>query len=204
MPLPCCLTIRSLIGLVIASAVAGVASSTAPPQAPPLANVDILIIRHAEKPDAGKELSPAGVARANAYVRYFKSLKINGKAAHLDHIFATAESKNSDRERLTVEPLAKSLGLVVDDRYKNKAYGALADDIRTHRYGHELLIVWHHGNIPALVSALQGDAPKLFPSGKWASDHFDWIVELHYDGLGRVQPNRTKLVHEHLMPGDAG
>jgi hypothetical protein len=193
---------RAVLIVSGSSAVAGIATSRAAPQGPPLANVEVLIVRHAEKPADGKLLNAAGVARANAYVAYFKNLKIDGQAVHLDHIFATAESKNSDRERLTVAPLAKSLGLTVDDRYKNKAYGDLADDVRTHRYGHELLICWHHGNIPAIVTALQGDSAKLFPTGKWADDHFDWLVELHYDALGRIQPNKTKLIHEHLMPGD--
>jgi len=188
--------------LLVGASIA-LAPGAAPRQGPPLANAEILIIRHGEKPDEGKELSPAGVARATAYVEYFKSIRIDGHPIHIDHIFATAESKNSDRERLTVEPLAKSLDLKIDDRYKNKAYGELATDIVTHRYGHELLICWHHGNIPALVSALQGNATKLFPGGKWPSDHFDWIIRLHYDAQGRIQPNRTELQHEHLMPGDS-
>ena len=193
---------RTLLLVVTALAVVGTATSRVATQGPPLANVEVLIIRHGEKPDSGKELNPAGVARSKAYVAFFKNLKIAGQPVHLDHIFATAEGKNSDRERLTVEPLAKSLGLKVDDRFKNKAYDELAADIAKHRYGHELLICWHHGNIPALVAALQGDSAKLFPSGKWPDDHFDWLVELHYDGLGRIQPDKTKLVHEHLMPGD--
>jgi|SRR5579862_2561061 len=190
--------------LVLSGALAfvGVATSGVSRQGPPLANVEVLIIRHAEKPSEGKALNPAGMARAKAYVAYFKKVKIDGQPVHLDHIFASAEGKNSDRERLTVEPLAKSLGLKIDDRYKNKAYQELADDVRTHRYGHSILICWHHGNIPAIVSALQGDAAKLFPTGKWPDDHFDWLVELHYDALGRIQPNKTRLIHEHLMPED--
>ena len=167
-----------------------------------MANVEILVIRHGEKPASGKELSPAGEARAKAYVNYFEHLKVDGKPVHVDHIFATAEGKNSDRERLTVAPLAAALHLKVDDRFKNKAYGELAEDIEKHRYGHELLICWHHGNIPALVSALQGDAAHLIPGGKWPDDHFDWIVRLHYDGMGRIQPEKSELIHEHLMPGD--
>lgn len=169
---------------------------------PPLANVEILVIRHGEKPGEGKQLSPAGVARAKAYVSYFQHLEIDGRPVHIDHIFATAESKNSDRERLTVKPLAVALDLTVDARYKNKAYGELAADIQHHRYGHELLICWHHGNIPGLVTALQGNASKLIPGGKWPDDHFDWIVRLHYDRTGRIQPDKCSLIHEHLMPGD--
>lgn len=171
-------------------------------QGPPLANTDILIIRHGEKPSEGKMLSPAGEARAKAYVKYFESLKIDGRQVRIDSIFATAEGKNSDRERLTVKPLATALHLKVDDRFKNKAFDELATDLQHHRYGHEILICWHHGNIPKLVTALQGDAAKLIPGGKWPDDHFDWIVRLHYDRMGRIQPEKSELIHEHLMPGD--
>src|SRR6266699_3494061 len=44
---------------------------------PRLRNATVLIIRHAEKPETGKHLSPAGVSRAQAYVSYFKSLRID-------------------------------------------------------------------------------------------------------------------------------
>ena len=41
-----------------------------------LQNSVIVLIRHAEKPDAGDALSPAGEARANAYVDYFKHFTV--------------------------------------------------------------------------------------------------------------------------------
>src|SRR5579885_1483337 len=39
----------------------------------------ILIIRHAEKPEAGFELSPAGQKRAEAYPHYFKDFTLDSK-----------------------------------------------------------------------------------------------------------------------------
>jgi hypothetical protein len=36
-----------------------------------MAGVTILIVRHAEKPESGPDLSPAGSAGAAAYARYF-------------------------------------------------------------------------------------------------------------------------------------
>jgi len=37
----------------------------------------IVVIRHAEKPDAGDGLAPAGDARANAYVNYFEHFNVD-------------------------------------------------------------------------------------------------------------------------------
>jgi hypothetical protein len=169
----------------------------------PMANAVVLIIRHGEKPDDGDQLAPAGVARANDYVKYFEDYKVDGQPLHLDHLFATKDSKGSARERLTIEPLAQALGLKIDNRYKNKEYSELATDMKTHSYGHEMLICWHHGTIPELITALGGDAAKIIGAAKWPGSHFDWVVELHYDADGHVIPAQTTLVHEHLMPGDS-
>jgi hypothetical protein len=39
------------------------------------ANLVIYLVRHAEKPDESSDLSPAGQARATAYLNYFQNLK---------------------------------------------------------------------------------------------------------------------------------
>ena len=168
----------------------------------PLANATVLVIRHGEKPAEGTGLTPAGEARAKAYVGFFKNLKVAGKPIHIDHIFATKDSKNSFRERLTVEPLGKALNLPLDLRFKNKAYGEMVKDIQTHNYGKGILICWHHGNIAPLVKSF-GAAENLIPGGKWPDETFDWLVELKFDANGKLIPNQTKTIHEHLMPTDS-
>src|ERR1700739_189149 len=76
-------------------------------------NAVVLIIRHAEQPEQGDGLSPAGEARAKDYINVFKSLAIDGRPLKLDYIFAAADSRESRRPRLTVEPTAQALGLAV-------------------------------------------------------------------------------------------
>lgn len=44
-----------------------------------LRNATVLIIRHAEKPDAGSLLNARGEQRAAAYVDYFNPLKLDGQ-----------------------------------------------------------------------------------------------------------------------------
>jgi hypothetical protein len=165
------------------------------------ANTTILIIRHGEKPEEGVELAPAGQRRAQAYVKYFADFKLDGSPLHLSHIFATKDSKSSHRETLTIAPLAKALGLSADARFKNAAVDDLASAIKSEDDGTQILICWHHGRIPDLITALGGDPKSLLHADKWPSDHFDWVVELQYDGNGRLI--RQNLLHEHLMPGDS-
>ena len=167
-----------------------------------LANSVVLVIRHGEKPTSGTGLAPAGEARAQAYAKYFPSYRFNGKPFHVDYIFATADSKNSFRERLTVAPLASATKLKTDLRFKNKEYQALADAMRAKSYGKNIVICWHHGKIPVLLTALGADAAKLIPGGKWPDETFDWVIQLAYDKHGKIIPTQTARIPERLMPGD--
>jgi hypothetical protein len=170
---------------------------------PALKDAVILIIRHAEKTASGDELSPEGYKRADAYVNYFKNYQLDGKPLKLDYLYAAADSKNSKRVRLTVEPLSKATGLKLDNRFANKKFQGMVDELRATSHGHEILICWHHGQIANLVEALGADPDTLLPKGKWPDDVFDWVLELHYDGNGRLIPSQTKRINENLMPGDA-
>src|SRR5579863_1551999 len=76
-----------------------------------LRDTTVLIVRHAEKPESGFGLTPAGEERARAYVHYFQNLKIDSQSVKLDALFATADSKNSHRPRLTLTPLSETLHL---------------------------------------------------------------------------------------------
>ena len=86
-------------------------------QTAPLANSNILLIRHAERPDSGQGISPAGRARANAYVNYFKNYTLGGTSpgvpVEIGHLFAAADSSESERPSLTITPLALALGVIL-------------------------------------------------------------------------------------------
>jgi hypothetical protein len=49
-----------------------------------------------------------------------------------------------------------------------------------------ILIAWHHGMIPALLTALGADTNALVPGGKWPPDTYDWVIALRYDGGGKL------------------
>ena len=167
-----------------------------------LKNSTILIIRHAEKPEEGDGLTPAGEKRAAAYVDYFKGYKVDGKPLKLSHLFAATDSKKSKRPRLTIEPLSKATGLKIDTRFTDKANEDLIKDLKAHSYGSQILISWRHGKIADLVKDLGGDAKALVPEGKWPDEVFDRVIELHFDANGKFDAKKSKLVKEHLFPTD--
>ncbi len=158
----------------------------------------ILVIRHAEKPDQGTGLSPAGRQRAVAYVSYFRKFTVDSKPIAFDALYATADSKASNRPRRTLEPLAVSLRLSIRDQFSNKDFDKLAAHIASKHHEKQILICWHHGEIPALLGALGADPAKILPNGKWPSEEFGWVVQLRYDHEGKLLPDGATLIPENI------
>jgi hypothetical protein len=170
---------------------------------PALKDTVILIVRHAEKPETGFELSPEGEKRAAAYATYFQNFTVESQVLKPDYLFATADSKNSHRPRLTLEPLHQATGLKIDDRFGNKDVAGLVNEIEARPHGKVILIAWHHGSIPELVHDLGADTGTLFPKGKWPENVFNWVLELSFDHDGKLVPQKTRRIVEHLMPADS-
>jgi hypothetical protein len=192
---------RLLLCLALLAALAGFCSAAPGPS--PLQDAVILIIRHAEKPETGQDLSPAGAQRADAYVHYFETFQFDSKPLKLDSLFAAADSKGSHRPRLTLTPLSQALKMPLDAHFKDKDFQSLANDIQSTSHGKHILICWRHGAIPDLVHALGADPDKLIPGGKWPDNVFDWLIELRYDHDGRLMAGECQRINEHLMPDDS-
>ncbi len=191
------------LGLLLGLSSSAAAAARPRQESSGLKSAVILIIRHAEKPDSGNGLSPAGKQRAQAYVNYFTNFTVNSEALKLDWLFATADSKESHRPRLTLEPLSQALGLRLDTKFKDRQTAALVKEIRSQPPGNHILICWHHGEIPQLVRALGADPAKLLPHGQWPDSVFGWVLQLRYDQDGRLLAGETKRISENLMPGDS-
>jgi len=128
------------------------------PVAPMPANSIFYLVRHAEKPGRGTGLSPAGQARAQAYVAYFQNLgNPAGGTIHWDYLFACTDSGNSQRPRLTLTPLGEALNNLPKTDYNDTQYNSQAEYFRqnTKLYeGKNILICWHHGKILDLTKAM--------------------------------------------------
>jgi hypothetical protein len=197
------MTARHRLALCCALLAAFAGFCSAAPNPSPLQDAVILIIRHAEKPETGRELSPEGVQRADAYVNYFKKFQIDSRPLKLDGLFTAADSKGSHRPRLTLTPLSQALKLPLDTRFKDKDPQSLANSLQSASHGKHILICWHHGGIPDLLRALGADPVTYLPDGKWPASVYGWLIELRYDHDGRLMAGECRRINEHLMPDDS-
>jgi len=195
--------VRAFLALIVAAATGLIFTSHAlakKKDSNGLKNATVLVIRHAEKPEAGRGLAPAGEQRAQAYVNYFQHFQASGEPVQLDTLIATADSDGSIRPRLTLEPLGKALGLPVDTRFKDKQVDDVVADLRSrHPHVHGVLVCWHHGQIPELLQAFGADVHNLLPKGEWPPETYDWVVVLHFDHNSQLES--AKIETENLKIG---
>ncbi len=171
-------------------------AGAAPPQ-------QILILRHGEKPKDHSDvhLDHKGRLRAKALHELFeKSSRRPDPFQRPDFIFAAADSDQSHRPRLTVEPLAEMLKLNVNLSFPSDVKGVqdLAKEILGHeRYaGKTVLICWHHGRIPELAHALKAaEAPKTW-DGESVFDRV-WVIR-----YGKQDAAKFIDLPQRLMPYD--
>jgi hypothetical protein len=171
-------------------------------------NANVLIIRHGEKPASGTGLTVAGQERAQAYIVYFQNYPANGTPLKLNYLFAAADSNDSHRPRLTIEPLSKAIGVSIDASHKDKDYKKVADDIKGHsKYDNgNILICWHHEEILDFANKLGVDPSKLPATADWPASWpgsvYGWLLQISFDGNGNVQPSQTFCISEALMHDD--
>jgi hypothetical protein len=93
--------------------------------------------------------------------------------------------------------------LPIDGSFGNKQPADLAAELRANHQGKVILLCWHHGQIPDLLRALGAAPETLLPNGKWPRNVYDWVIMATFDENGRLIPERTKRISEHLLQGDS-
>ena len=165
------------------------------------APAEVLLIRHAEKPDSGPDLNARGYQRAQALVQFFETSPEVTRFGTPVAIYGAAPKKKggSVRSIETVAPTAKALGLEVDTDYTKKDVEDAADEVmKTKAYdGKTVLMAWEHKKIPDLAAAFGvDDAPDT-----WASDVFDRVWVIDFDDDGNVTSFQN--LPQHVLPGDS-
>jgi phosphohistidine phosphatase SixA len=140
----------------------------------------ILLMRHAEKPDDPRDpnLSDAGRARAEKLAVYVPT-----DLGKPDFLFASAPSKRSVRPIETITPLSNRIGVPIDSTIADQDYAVLARGLLADPKfeGKLVLICWHHGHIPDLAFALGASAVNI--PNPWDPSVFNLILKFaHSDG----------------------
>jgi hypothetical protein len=161
-----------------------------------LSDATILIVRHAEKPKHGTELSRAGQMRAEIYAGYFQHFMLDGQPVHINSLVASEDTQRSSRPRLTLEPLSSDTGLEINQPCPDHAVGELVDWVKQRPPHQATLVAWHHTKMAKLLTAFGADPAAFLPNGRWPGDAFDWVVVLRFDHEGHLIPGASRLISE--------
>lgn len=164
----------------------------------------LLLIRHAEKPNAGvqgvdvsgvvdgESLTPRGWQRAGAWTQLFAPpFDLPGGLPKLTKIFASAPATHhelalgaggskSKRPLETVSALADRLGLMVDLSFSKGEEGPLAKMLG--ETPGVTLVCWQHENIAAIASGLE-PTPTRAPNS-WPGDRFNLMFRFQRQSFG--------------------
>jgi phosphohistidine phosphatase SixA len=162
----------------------------------------ILIIRHGEKPDPqnpNPQGDPTGLSQRGEERAQALATAIPQRYPDIAYLFASTATDSSQRPIQTIEPLAKALGEPIDTDFADKQVKPLASFIMSSPQfaGKTVLISWHHGRIPQLVSAL-GGTPPFNP---WPAEVFDRILQIDYPSGGGTPT--VQNLPQNVLPGDS-
>ncbi len=149
----------------------------------------VIIIRHAEKPEHGHDLTMKGRERAAALAPFF----LGGENGTPVAIYARGPSNDhpSRRSVETVTPLAHELKLDVQTCHRGGNTEMIKEILAKPEYdGKVVLICWSHKEIPGLATALGVANPPV-----WLGQVFDrlWIIKLK-DGKATLQDLPQRLL----------
>lgn len=159
----------------------------------------VILIRHAEKPSSGSELSLRGQERAAALAPYILGTQVYTKYGPPVAIFAQnpKNDKSSIRSIQTVAPLSAALGLTTNHSFTRKEYKGLVDEITTNPLytGKTVLICYEHKTIPEIAQKL---GVKFTP--KWPGHVYDWVWVITFDSKNTP---KLQIFPQQLMYGDS-
>ena len=144
-------------------------------------DLQVVLIRHAEKPEYGDDLTCQGVNRSRALpgVLYAKF----GLPAVI-YVPSVEGKKANKHERMTqtIAPFADKYHLSLNHDFDVDDAKALAREILQQKG--TILVVWEHKRLPDIARAL-GVEDKL----KWPDGDFDgiWIIRIHKGKVSLVR-----------------
>jgi hypothetical protein len=135
-------------------------------------DLKVVIIRHAEKPEKGDNLSCQGQNRALQLAQVLYQ-----QFQRPDYIYVpsldTDKATSHSRMFQTITPFAVKYNLTINSKYQDDDYAGVAESVLKKRG--KVLMVWSHQSIPKLAKALGVKEPA-----RWKDDDFDSIWVLSY------------------------
>lgn len=157
----------------------------------------VILIRHAEKPDHGNELSTKGRERAAALAPYFAEtdyLTVHGTPVAI-YAMAAPKGDSSLRAIQTVKPLADQLKMTIKDTIERDNYRKMVEEIKSSPayHGKTILICWEHKVIPEIARAFGA----LQTPGRWPPGSYDrtWIISFDSNGRPSFQNYAQRLMY---------
>lgn len=166
-------------------------------------SAEIILLRHAEKPDSGSGLSEVGFQRATALVAFFTTRSEVIKFGAPAVIYAMKPNKpgGSIRAIQTMQPLADALNLPIRQTYSRDEVSPLAKELlqwvqAPGNAQKTLVVCWEHKVLVDIAKAL---GVKKLPAnlGTNIYDHA-WVVDFSPD----AHVTGIMDVSQHLLPGD--
>jgi broad specificity phosphatase PhoE len=143
---------------------------------------EVILIRHAEKPEIGNDLTLRGRERAAALVPYFLEQPelLEFKTPVAIYAQRPKNATSSIRSIETVRPLANVLHLKINDSFVRDDFEHMVEEIR-HKpeyEGHTVLICWEHKVIPEIAGKLEAvNAPKTWPDATYDRT---WVIKFEH------------------------
>ena len=154
----------------------------------------IVLLRHAEKPPKGPELSERGWQRAKALPSVFSTLPDLQTFGATVALYGMAPSRDgrSVRSIQTITPLAEALKLSIDSSFQGRDFRQLVREIwqNPNYSGKQVVICWRREEIPSIIEAFGAD-----PIEEVRSNEYDslWIITPNDESTADVRVIRQAL-----------
>lgn len=160
----------------------------------------ILLIRHAEKPDIGNELSARGWERAKLLPQMFNTRAELTEFGQIASLFAMAPAKQDGSVRAiqTLKFVAENLKVGINSDFKRDQVSELIDSIKNDRNldGKTVLICWEHSVLIDIAHELGVQSALT-----WPGHQFDRVWSLTFSTDSKL--TRFESLPEKLLPGDS-
>lgn len=151
-------------------------------------DLKVVLIRHAEKPIKGGNLTCQGFNRSLQLPALLKERFGIPSAIYIPSIGMGDSTKHS-RMFQTIIPFAVKYNLALISKWEENDSAQLAGEIRQHKKG-TVLIIWEHKRIPSIARALGIIDDTL----RWPDDDYDsiWILTFK-NGSAQLEKEKEGL-----------